>query len=108
LPPSDRTTFGGLTDGIAAAIAFDYKNIKDGFPSLSTANGDTINGYSVFGDSDDWLYKDGQTWALLVEAFSPPEGFTGSNFYPTTAAGRDALTLHNFQGALKLLQTCKP
>lgn len=108
LTAGERTSFGAYTDDVAAAVGFGYKNIKDGFRNLSTANGDTINGYSVFGDSDDWLFKDKHTWAILIEAFSPMEGLVGFNFYPTTTAGRDALTLHNFQGALKLIETCRP
>ena len=108
LTAADRATLGGLTDGVAAAVAFGYKNIKDGFKDLSFANGDTINGYSVFGDSDDWLFKDKHTYALLIEAFSVPEGLVGTTFNPDTAAGRDALTLHNFQGAVHLIKNCRP
>jgi hypothetical protein len=108
LSGAERTFLGDFTDGIAGAVGFGYKNIKDGFRNLSTSNGDTINGYSVFGDSDDWLFKDKHTWAVLIEAFSPQEGLVGFNFNPTSAAGRDALTLHNFQGALKLIETCRP
>lgn len=108
LSGADRATLGGLTDGIAVAVGFGYKNIKDGFRNLSVANGDTINGYSVFGDSDDWLFKDKHTYAILIEAYSPQEGLVGFNFGPTDAAGRDAVTLHNFQGALHLIKNCRP
>jgi hypothetical protein len=108
LNSADRATLGGLTDGVAAAVGFGYTNIKDGFPNLSKANGDTINGYSVFGDSDDWFFKDKHTYSLLIEAFSVPEGLVNDNFYPLDAAGRDAVTLHNFQGALHLIRNCKP
>jgi len=108
LTGADKTTLGGLADGVAVAIGSGYKNIRDTFPDLKVSNGDTINGYPVYGDSDDWLYKDGHTFSLLVEGYSPAEGLIGFNFYPTTAAGRDAVAAHNFQGALALIRTCRP
>jgi len=72
------------------------------------ANGDPLNGYPTFGDSDDWLYKDGHTYSILVEGYSAAEGMMNFAFYPTTAVDRDAVSAHNIKGALALIRSCRP
>jgi hypothetical protein len=108
LTAPDRSTLDSLGDTIAVGIGNGYTNIRDTFPNLLISNGDPINGYPVYGDSDDWLYKDGHTWASLVEGYSTAEGRIGFTFYPTTAADRDAVSAHNVKGALALIKSCRP
>lgn len=106
LTPADKSTLGALSGGIATAIG--YSNIFDTFELQLKSKGDPLDGYPVFGDSDDWLYKDGHTYSILVEAYSAAEGMVNSAFYPTTAIDRDAVSGHNVKGALDLIRSCRP
>lgn len=106
LTGADRSALGSLSNDIATGIG--YKNIFDGFESQRLANGDPLDGYPTFGDSDDWLYKDGPTYSILVEAYSAAEGMMDFAFNPTTAADRDAVSAHNIKGALALIRSCRP
>ncbi|MCP5113685.1 MAG: zinc carboxypeptidase, partial [bacterium] len=104
LTAGDRVDFGTLTMGVAGASG--YGDIRDTFPQLRVANGDPYDGYSVYGDTDDWFYKDRGTLSILIEAYSSAEGQTGSSFYPHSAAGRDAVAAANVKGARELIRTC--
>ena len=106
LTGADKTKLATLSGDVAAASA--YLNIFDGFEKQRIANGDPINGYPVFGDSNDWLYKDGHTWSILIEGYGAAEGWVGSNFYPVTAPARDAVSANNVKAALALIRSCRP
>ncbi|MEP6609648.1 MAG: M14 family zinc carboxypeptidase [Burkholderiaceae bacterium] len=105
LTTADRGTLGAITADVATASG--YKNIFDTFEDQRIAKGDPLDGYPTFGDSDDWLYKDGQTFSLLIEGYSATEGMINSSYYPKTAAERDAVTSHNISGALALIRDCR-
>jgi hypothetical protein len=104
LTPTDRSTLGAFTSYIATATT--YKNVFDGFEKQGPANGDLVTGYPVFGDSDDWLYKDRGTLATFIEAYSFAEGNFDS-YNPPSAPERDAVSAHNVSGALALLRACR-
>jgi hypothetical protein len=106
LTPADKSTLGSLAGDIAAGNG--YKNIFDTFEQQLISNGDPLNGYPVFGDSNDWLYKDGHTYSILVEGYSAAEGMMNFSFYPLTAADRDAVSAHNIKGALAMIRSCHP
>jgi hypothetical protein len=106
LTPPDKATLGSLSTDIAAGNG--YNNIFDTFEKQLISKGDPINGYPTFGDSDDWLYKDGHTYSILVEGYSAAEGMINFSFYPLTAADRDAVSAHNIKGALALIRSCHP
>jgi hypothetical protein len=106
LTSADKSTLGSLSGDIATGSG--YKNIFDTFEKQLISNGDPLNGYPVFGDSNDWLYKDGHTYSILVEGYSAAEGMVNFSFYPLSAADRDAVSAHNIKGALALIRSCRP
>ena len=106
LTPGDRSELGALSNDVAAGSG--YNNIFDTFEKQLISKGDPLNGYPTFGDSDDWLYKDGHTRSILVEGYSAAEGMKNFAFYPLTAADRDTVTAHNVKGALALIRSCRP
>lgn len=113
LDPPDVAPYNALTQAMADASA--YTNIKDTYPSLTTIDGCGYPGYAVYGDSNDWFYKDGDTFSVLIESYSVAERGacpSGSNlpfsFYPQDAAKRDAVAKSNVQAALAMLRTCPP
>jgi hypothetical protein len=61
----------------------------------------------VFGDSEDWLFKDRGTMSTFVEAYSEAEGRVGDTFYPPTAAEADIVAGNNYQGVLALIRECR-
>ena len=66
----------------------------------------------VYGDSNDWFYKDKDTFSALIEEYSSPErgncaiGPIQADFYPQTAALRDAVADNNVKAAVAMLKTC--
>jgi hypothetical protein len=104
LTAADNATLGSLSGNVATAIG--YRNIFDTFEKQREANGDPVDGYPVFGDSDDWLYKDGHTYSILVEGYSAAEGMSNYAFYPTTIIGRESVSANNIKGALAFIRSC--
>lgn len=110
LQPADVVPFGDLTAAMANEAG--YTDVRDGFPTLTTVDGCGYGGYSVYGDSDDWLYKDGGTFAVLIEAYSRDErgtcatGPINYDFYPLDAPTRDLVAEHNVRAALAMLRRC--
>ncbi len=86
LNPADRPVLDSFTGALAAVTG--YRDLRDGFEAQREARGDPIDGYPVFGDSDDWLYKDGGTRAILIEAFSSAEGSTENLFSDYSGCSR--------------------
>lgn len=116
VPPSagldapDVATFDALTKDMALAAG--YTDIQDDYQTTFTVDGCSYPGYPVYGDSNDWLYKDGDTFSVLIESYSVgerggcPVGSTPYIFYPQDAATRDAVADHNVKAALAMLKTC--
>ncbi len=112
LDPPDVGPFGNLTKEMANAAG--YVNIKDGYAGLTTVDGCGYPGYHVYGDSNDWFYKDGDTFAVLIESYSVaerggcPVGSTPYIFYPQDVTRRDLVAKANVEAALAMLRTCPP
>jgi hypothetical protein len=113
LDPPDVTRFNSLTSAMARAAG--YTDIKDTFSSLTSLDGGcAFTGYSVYGDSNDWFYKDQRTFAILIESYSASErggchtGINAFSFYPQDVAKRDLVAQHNVDAALTLLRQCPP
>ena len=112
LDPPDVAPFDHLTKEMAIAAA--YTDVQDDYPSLTTVGGCGYPGYAVYGDSNDWMYKDKDTFAVLIESYSVAErgGCPGSlipiMFYPQDATKRDAVAKKNVEAALAMLRTCPP
>lgn len=112
LAPGHAAQFNNLTQTMASASA--YTNVKDGFPSLTTVDNCSYPGYAVYGDANDWMYKDKGTFSVLIESYSVaerggcPVGTLPQKFYPQDAATRDAVAKHNVQAALAMLERCPP
>jgi hypothetical protein len=111
LDPSHTGPFGQLTNDMATASG--YADIKDGFRSLTSfPDGCAFQGYSVYGDVNDWMYKDKGTYSVLIESYSSPErgacgvGTTPAAFYPQDTATRDMVAKNNVQAALAMLRRC--
>ena len=109
---ADVVPFNKLTAAMATAAS--YTDVQDGFPALTTVSGCSYPGYAVYGDSNDWFYKDGDTFSVLIEEYSVterggcPSGSIPYIFYPQTAAGRDDVAKHNVEAALAMLTNCPP
>jgi hypothetical protein len=107
LTDPDRRRFNALAEVVEKATS--YENIRDTFEDLRVANGDPFDGYPVFGDTDDWMYKEHDVFELLVEAYSNAErGGAGPYFFPDTAAKRNAVVTNNVEGAIALVDACSP
>lgn len=112
LDPADVTPFGHLTNDMANAA--NYLDVKDGYPSLTNVDGCLYPGYNVYGDSNDWFYKDGDTFAVLIESYSVaerggcPVGSTPYMFYPQDAITRDKVAEANVEAALAMIRICPP
>jgi hypothetical protein len=112
LDPTDVTPYGKLTKAMATAAS--YVDVKDQFPTLTTIDGCGYPGYAVYGDSNDWFYKDKDTFSILIESYSVaerggcPVGSTPYIFYPQSVATRDAVAKANVGAALAMLQNCPP
>lgn len=95
LTPAERAAMGALTAAFAADSGY----------SDHTDNWRHTN-YAVYGDSEDWLYKDRGTMSTFVEAYSVAEGRIGNSFYPPTAAEAQAVAKNNHEGVLSLIRNC--
>ena len=118
VPPStgldapDTNPFDTLTKAMATAAS--YTDVQDDYATTGTVDGCSVPHYMVYGDSNDWFYKDGDTFAALIEEFSSPErggcpfGPIQNDFNPQTAALRDTVADTNVKAALAMLKTCPP
>jgi hypothetical protein len=112
IDPADVAPYGNLTGAMATAA--NYLDVKDTYPSLTNVGGCTYTGYAVYGDSNDWFYKDKDTFSVLIESYSVAErgSCPGSNipiaFYPQDASKRDAVAKANVAAALMMLRRCPP
>ncbi|GGD56105.1 M14 family metallopeptidase [Pseudoxanthomonas indica] len=112
ITPGQEVPFNHLTQSMASASA--YTNVKDGFPSLTSVDNCSYPGYAVYGDANDWMYKDKGTFSVLIESFSVaerggcPVGTIPQMFYPQNAASRDAVAKNNVQAALAMIERCPP
>ena len=94
------------------AQAASYTDVQDDYATTGTVDGCSTPHYMVYGDSNDWFYKDGNTFSTLIEEYSSPErgsctnGSTQHDFYPLTAALRDAVADTNVKAALAMLKQC--
>ena len=96
LNEADRPKFDTITDAFANATG--YQNTKDTWP---------MTHYDVYGDSDDWLYKERNIFAITVESYSDSERqFGGPTFYPTTSIKKNIVVNNNVQGAMAFLNAC--
>ena len=95
LTAAERASLGALTAAYAGATAYD-----DHTDQWRHTN------YAVYGDSEDWWFKDRSSLATFVESYSVAEGRMGSSFYPPTAAEADAVAKNNYEGALALIRKC--
>lgn len=95
LTATERTGLGALTAAFAAATA--YGDHRDMWRHTN---------YAVFGDSEDWFFKDRNTLSTFVEAYSVDEGRVGSSFFPPTSAEADAVAKNNYEGVLALIREC--
>ena len=112
LDPVDVAPFDALTKAMAQAA--NYTDVQDDYATVAVANGCGTPHYMVYGDSNDWFYKDGDTFSALIESFSAPErgscpiGPIQNDFNPQTAALRDAVADANVKAALAMLKMCPP
>jgi len=116
VPPStgldapDVNPFDDLTKAMSQAA--NYTDVQDDYATTGTVDGCSVPHYMVYGDSNDWLYKDGDTFSALIESYSSPErgncpiGPIQNDFYPLTAALRDTVADTNVKAALAMLKTC--
>ena len=96
LVAADKAHFNALSSAFASATG--YRDDQDNWKRIE---------YQTFGDSDDWLYKDQHVYAMTVEAYPETErAGTGPNFFPETAAKRDAVVANNVRGALAVISAC--
>ena len=112
LDPPDVAPFDALTKAMAQAA--NYTDVQDDYATVAVVNGCSTPHYMVYGDSNDWFYKDGNTFSTLIESFSAPErgscplGPIQNDFNPQTAASRDAVADNNVRAALAMLKNCPP
>ena len=112
LDASDIGPFDALTQAMAQAAS--YTDVQDDYATTGVVDGCSSPHYMVYGDSNDWFYKDGDTFATLIEEYSSPErgncptGSIQNDFYPLTAALRDAVADTNIRAALAMLKICPP
>lgn len=95
LTATERTSLGKLTAAFSSVTA--YGDHTDQWRHTN---------YAVFGDSEDWWFKDRGSLSTFVEAYSIAEGRVGSSFYPPTAAEADAVAKNNYEGVLALIGEC--
>jgi hypothetical protein len=112
LDPPDVAPFDTLTKAMAQAAS--YTDVQDDYATVGVVDGCATPHYMVYGDSNDWFYKDGHTFGTLIEEFSSPErgscpvGPIQNDFNPQTAALRDAVADTNVKAALAMLKNCPP
>lgn len=112
LDPPDVAPFDALTKAMAQAAS--YTDVQDDYATVGVVDGCPTPHYMVYGDANDWFYKDGATFSTLIEEYSSPErgsctnGSTQHDFYPLTAASRDAVADTNVKAALAMLRHCPP
>lgn len=112
LDPLDVAPFNALTATMASAAG--YTDVQDDYATVAVVDGCATPHYMVYGDSNDWFYKDRNTFATLIESFSSPErgscpvGPIQNDFNPQTAALRDAVADANLKAALAMLKMCPP
>lgn len=111
LDPADAVRFGQLTQDMANASG--YTDVKDGFRNLTSLPGNcSFLGYSVYGDANDWMYRDKGTLSVLIESYSSQErggcsaATFAQTFYPQDAATRDKVADNNVRAALAMLERC--
>ncbi len=98
LSAEERRQLGALT-AIFAKIT-NYANVRDQFP---------VTNYPVYGDSEDWLFREKDILALTIEAYSRQEHHIGSpGFYPSQAAVRDQVSGRNVDAGLAVACACLP
>jgi hypothetical protein len=98
LSTADRQCFKKLSDAFAKASG--YTNMKDTFPTTH---------YPVYGELDDWLFKNRNVDAITVEAYGIPEGnasYPYGDFNPSTAAVRDQVVKLNIDGTMAFIDAC--
>ncbi len=95
LTPAERTSLGTLTAAFASVTA--YGDHTDQWRHTN---------YAVYGDSEDWWFKDRGSLSTFVESYSIAEGRVGDSFYPPTAAEADAVAKNNYEGVLALIREC--
>jgi hypothetical protein len=95
------------------ANASGYTDVKDGFRKLTSLPGNCyFQGYSVYGDANDWMYRDKGTLSVLIESYSSQErgacsaATLAQTFNPQDAATRDKVADNNVRAALAMLQKC--
>jgi len=112
LNAADVAPFDALTK--AMAVAASYTDVQDDYATVGVVDGCATPHYMVYGDSNDWFYKDGHTFSALIEEFSSPErgscpiGPIQNDFNPQTAALRDTVADTNVKAALAMLKKCPP
>ncbi|MGY4515039.1 M14 family zinc carboxypeptidase [Lysobacter sp. HA18] len=112
LNPPDVAPFDKLTKAMATAAS--YTDVQDDYATVGVVDGCATPHYMVYGDSNDWFYKDGHTFGTLIEEFSSPErgscpvGPIQNDFNPQTAALRDAVADTGVKAAIAMLKTCPP
>lgn len=110
LDPPDVAPFDALTKAMAQAA--NYTDVQDDYATVGVVDGCSTPHYMVYGDSNDWFYKDGNTFSTLIEEYSSPErgsctnGTIQHDFYPLTAALRDTVADTNVKAALAMLKQC--
>ena len=95
LTATERMALGTLTAAFAGVTA--YGDHTDMWRHTN---------YAVYGDSEDWWFKDRGSLSTFVEAYSEAEGRVGGSFYPPTAAEADAVAKNNYEGVLALIKEC--
>ena len=95
LTAAERTSLGKLTAAFASVTA--YGDHTDQWRHTN---------YAVYGDSEDWWFKDRGSLSTFVESYSIAEGRVGASFYPPTAAEADAVAKNNYEGVLALIKEC--
>ncbi len=94
--PQDRIRLDKLGNAYAAATGFFYWGDTWWQVSLH---------YQAFGTSDDWLYTHNGILPLTIEAYGST---TGPDFFPETAAVKNANVDKNLAGAVAFMTTCAP
>ena len=92
LTAAERTSLGKLTAAFASVTA--YGDHTDQWRHTN---------YAVYGDSEDWWFKDRGSLSTFVESYSIAEGRVGNSFFPPTAAEADAVAKNNYEGLLALI-----
>lgn len=112
LDAPDVGPFDALTKAMAQAAS--YTDVQDDYATTGVVDGCSTPHYMVYGDTNDWMYKDGDTFSTLIESYSSPErgscpvGPIQNDFYPLTAALRDTVADTNVKAALAMLKVCPP